>query len=83
MKEAKLYLEIVTPEKKLFSGDVISVDVPSVVGRFTILQDHAPIVAALKEGPIKIEGNFSEDVVFECKSGVIECADNKVSILLE
>jgi F-type H+-transporting ATPase subunit epsilon len=82
MITSKLYLEVVTPQKQLFSGEVRSIDVPSVSGRFTILQDHAPIIAALKEGVITVEGRFSEEHSFNCTSGLIECSDNHVNILL-
>lgn len=83
MINAKLYLEVITPEKIIFQGNVISVDVPSNVGRFTILQDHAPIVATLKSGVVKVEGRFSEDMTFECNGGVVECSQNKVTLLLD
>jgi F-type H+-transporting ATPase subunit epsilon len=83
MIQAKIYLEIVTPEKVIFHDHVISVDVPSEQGRFTILTDHAPIVASLKEGIVKVVGRFSEDFEFACKSGFVECHQNEVTVLLE
>ena len=47
-------LEILTPEKKLFSGEVISVQVPGSSGKFQMLNMHAPIVSSLDMGQIKI-----------------------------
>lgn len=81
--EAKLYLEVVTPEKVVFQGKVISVMVPSVDGLFTILKDHAPVVALLEPGVVKVEGRFSEDYEFPCTSGVVECNHNEVTVLIE
>ena len=81
--EAKLYLEVVTPEKVVFQGKVISVNVPSVAGKFTILKDHAPIVATLQPGVVKVEGRFSEDFEFPCNRGVVECLNNEATILIE
>ncbi|MBN2744594.1 F-type H+-transporting ATPase subunit epsilon [Breznakibacter xylanolyticus] len=78
-----LYLEIVTPEKVIFRQNVLSVNLPGVMGRFTILKQHAPLIAALKEGEIRVLGQFSDDVVFACKSGVVECLENKVTVLIE
>ncbi|MFT3741006.1 MAG: F0F1 ATP synthase subunit epsilon [Breznakibacter sp.] len=81
--EAKLYLEVVTPEKVVFQGNVISVSVPSEIGKFTILKDHAPIVATLQSGVVKVEGRFSEDYEFPCASGVVQCLHNEVTVLIE
>ncbi|MCL4166649.1 UNVERIFIED_CONTAM: hypothetical protein GTU68_052266, partial [Idotea baltica] len=49
-----MYLEIVSPEATLFSGEVKSIAVPGINGEFELLSDHAPIVSLLKEGNVKI-----------------------------
>ena len=49
-----MYLEIVSPEARLFSGEVDSVAVPGVKGEFQMLKDHAPIVSLLGKGTVKI-----------------------------
>ena len=51
-----MYLEILSPEATLFSGEVDSVTVPGSAGAFQILNNHAPIVSTLKEGTVKISG---------------------------
>lgn len=48
-------LEIITPEKKMFEGDVESAQFPGVDGSFQVLTGHAPIISALAEGKIKVE----------------------------
>ena len=53
-----MYLEIVTPEAVLFSGEVTSVTVPGVNGEFQMLDNHAPIVSTLKDGEIRIESKI-------------------------
>ncbi len=91
-----MYLEIVSPEATLFSGEVTSVAVPGVDGEFEILKDHAPIISLLKKGNVKIVGNITIDKNFEDKfskqtkgyylsinSGTIECKDNKVIVLAD
>ncbi|MGI9531241.1 F0F1 ATP synthase subunit epsilon [Lutimonas sp.] len=92
-----MFLEIVTPEASIFQGDVESVIVPGVVGEFQILNNHAPIVSLLKEGKVRIRGNFTIDEAFESKfsnaenstkvldinSGTIEMNDNKIIILVD
>lgn len=49
-----MYLEIITPEKKLFQGEVDAVQLPGVDGLFQILKNHAPIIATLSQGSVKI-----------------------------
>ena len=92
-----MYLEIVSPEATLFTGDVTSVTVPGINGEFQMLANHAPIVSLLQEGNVKIEGNviideaneskFSKDAtgktVLAITSGTIEMKDNKVIVLAD
>jgi F-type H+-transporting ATPase subunit epsilon len=81
--EGKLYVEVVTPEKIIFRGNVTLISVPGEGGSFSLLGDHAPIVASLKQGFIKLEGKFMDDFIYPCNSGVIECLKNQVTILVE
>lgn len=91
-----MYLEIVSPEATLFSGEVTSVTVPGVNGEFEILENHAPIVSILKEGNVKVAGSvqLKEDVASKftksdkgvwlaINSGTIEMKDNKLIILAD
>ena len=47
-------LEILTPEKKIFSDDVFGVQLPGITGLFEVLDKHAPLISALKAGRIKV-----------------------------
>ena len=49
-----MFLEIITPDKKVFSGDVEEVKLPGADGSFGILNNHAPIIATLKKGTVKV-----------------------------
>ncbi len=75
-----MQLEILTPDKKLYSGEASSVTVPGSVGSFTVLNDHAPIVSTLEKGEIMVNSGATK---FTIKSGVIEVLKNKVIILAE
>ena len=57
-------LEILTPERKLFSGDVYGVQLPGITGSFEVLDKHAPLVSALKAGRLKILKDRSNHVSF-------------------
>ena len=75
-------LEIITPDKTIFKGEVDLVQLPGIDGSFEILNNHAPLISALREGIIKIQKGKSEDF-FEVKAGVIEVLNNKVLVLAE
>lgn len=77
-----MHLDIITPDKKIYSGEVSSVSVPGTGGRFQILNNHAPIISSLLGGKIKVvdsEGTKEFDV----KGGVVENLKNNVIILAE
>ena len=56
-----MFLEIVSPEKTIYSGEVSSIAVPGVQGEFEMLNNHAAIVSSLKKGYIKIYGDIKLD----------------------
>ena len=92
-----MYIDIVSPETTLFSGEIQSITVPGTKGFFQILNQHAPIVSTLKKGKVKIRGELvlSEEVrekivlesdghyYFPINSGVIEMRNNKIVLLAE
>jgi len=75
-------LNIISPEKILFSGDVNSVTLPGTMGSFTVLKDHAPIISGLEEGTItyKLDGN---EISLPVKSGFVEVKSNIITICVE
>ena len=91
-----MYLEIVTPEAVLFSGDVTSVAVPGINGEFQMLDNHAPIVSLLGKGNVKVYGTIQLDeevadkftkengiTLLPINSGTIEMKDNKIIVLAD
>jgi F-type H+-transporting ATPase subunit epsilon len=76
-------LEIVTPEKTIFTGEVSLVQLPGIDGSFEILDRHAPLISVLKTGKIKIEDMQKQVQFFDIKGGVVEVLNNKVLILAE
>ncbi len=77
-----MYLEIITPDKKVFSGEVTSVQVPGAGGQFQILKNHAPIISTLANGKVKIK-TASGPQSFDVKGGVVEVLKNKIVVLAE
>jgi F-type H+-transporting ATPase subunit epsilon len=77
-------LEILTPEKKLFSGEVFGVQLPGVTGLFEVLEKHAPLVSALKAGRVKVLKDKSNHLAYyTIQSGFVEVIHNKVTVLVE
>jgi F-type H+-transporting ATPase subunit epsilon len=76
-------LEILTPEKKLFSDEVYGVQLPGETGSFEVLDKHAPLVSALKSGRIKVLNDRNHSTYFDIKSGFVEVINNRVSVLVE
>ena len=76
-------LIVLTPEKEIYKGEVKSVQVPGINGGFEILNNHAPIVAALGSGRIKITDVLGSGKVFTIKKGFVEVLKNDVSLLVQ
>ena len=76
-------LEILTPERKLFSDAVYGVQLPGVSGSFELLDKHAPLVSALKSGRIKVLTDRNHAVYFDIQSGFVEVILNQVTVLVE
>lgn len=75
-------LEILTPDKKVFSGEATSVTVPGTQGSFTVLNNHAPLISTLEAGEVKVKGSQGMET-FQINGGVIEVLKNKVVLLAE
>lgn len=76
-------LEIITPDKSVYTGEVSLVQLPGIDGSFEILNNHAPLISVLKKGRIKIKDDQNKEQFFEVNGGVIEVLKNKVLILAE
>ena len=57
-------IEIVTPDKKIFEGDIKSVRVPGKKGSFQVLKDHAPIVSTLESGPVILVDPDGKETIY-------------------
>lgn len=76
-------LEIITPDKKLFEGQVKSATFPGSEGSFGILNNHAAMIATLKHGAIELVEENNSRHSFVVKGGVVEVLRNTVIVLAE
>ncbi|MBL0743332.1 ATP synthase F1 subunit epsilon [Chryseolinea lacunae] len=75
-----MHLEILTPEKKVFEGEVTLVTFPGADGSFQVLDHHAPLISLLKEGVVEYNGKEGANNV-TITGGVVEVLKNKVILL--
>jgi len=78
-----MYLEIITPDKKVFEGEVKLIQLPGSKGTFEILKNHAPIISTLGKGTIRIQEENNAEHSFDVSGGVIENKANKIIVLVE
>jgi len=76
-------LDILTPERKIFSGEVYGVQLPGITGSFEVLDKHAPMVSALKAGKLKVLTDKTTTSTFNIQSGFVEVLNNKTIVLIE
>lgn len=80
-----MLLEILTPEKRIYSGEVYGVQLPGISGLFEVLNRHAPMVSALTNGKVKVLSNAkgTNNLHFSISGGFVEVLDNKATVLVE
>lgn len=77
-----MYLEILTPEKKVFEGEVTAATFPGADGSFQILDHHAPLISLLKQGVVEYKGKGGTQLL-TVTGGVVEVLKNKVILLAD
>ncbi len=78
-----MIVEIITPDKTLYSGELKLVQLPGIDGSFEIMDNHAPMVAVLKKGKIKLLDGKGKAEFMEIEGGVLEVRGNIVKILAD
>ncbi len=76
-------IEIITPDRNIYSGEIRAVRVPGRKGSFQVLKDHAPIISTLDAGPVIIADDQGTEVRFEITGGVIEVKRNRIILLAD
>ena len=78
-----LNVELVSPEKKVFSGEAVSVSARTLEGDLGILTDHAPLLGVLVDGKVVIKGTDGSTNEFNVSGGFLSVSNNRVSLLAE
>lgn len=77
-----MHLDIITPDKKIYAGEVTSVTLPGTDGQFQVLNRHAPLVSTLSKGNVVVD-NAGVKQTYVIDGGVVEVLHNTVLVLAE
>ena len=78
-----MYLEIVTPDQKVFEGEVETATFPGTDGSFQILNNHAALISTLGSGDLRYKEEKKKEQILSVEGGVVEVLNNKVTVLAE
>ena len=78
-----MHLKVISPTKILYQGEVGLVQMPGEMGSFEVLKNHAPIVALLASGKIKIIDSQRNTIFLDIPGGVVHVRDNRITIVSE
>jgi len=78
-----VYLEIISQEKLLYTGEITIVKLPGTLGSFEIMDHHAPIISTLTKGKIKIKDTHGLITYFEINGGLVEASSNQINVLVD
>ena len=76
-----MQLEIVSHEKRVYEGEVALVQLPGAMGSFEILKNHAPLVAVLEKGKVKIIDNERNMFYVDIPGGVVQVEENRITVM--
>lgn len=83
MYEKSFHLEIVAPDRMVFTGNATSLTAPGILGMFQVLFNHAPLLAELSPGPLTVKDSSGADTLFAVGGGFVEVRDNRVVVLAD
>lgn len=78
-----LNVQVITPRSVVFSGEAVSVTIPSEAGEMQVFHGHIPVLARIQSGIIRIEQEGTAPVSFEVEEGFFRIAQNEVSLLMD
>ena len=78
-----MYLEILTPDKTIFFGNITSLTLPGTKGPFAVLKNHAPIISTLEKGEMSLVTSQGLDFLYIINEGIIEVNKDKIMVLSE
>lgn len=78
-----MWLEIISPEKTIYEGDIALVQMPGEMGSFEIMNNHAPLISLLEKGRVKVIDTNRNMFFVDISRGVVRVKDNQITILAD
>jgi F-type H+-transporting ATPase subunit epsilon len=78
-----MQLKVLSPQEFIYEGEVVLVQLPGYMGSFEILNNHAPLIARIDKGKIKIIDEGRNKFYLEVNPGIVEVKDNNIVVLTE
>lgn len=78
-----MFLKVLSPEKLIYEGMVVLVQLPGSMGSFQVLHNHAPLIARIDKGKLKIIDDMRNKFFLDINSGIVEVKDNDIIVLTE
>ncbi len=78
-----MFLEVLSPGRTVFSGDIELIKVPGSGGSFEVMKNHAPIISTLEKGDVRVVVNENTTKLFSIDGVVIQVVSNKIIVLAE
>ena len=78
-----MQLDIIAPDKKIFSGEIEYIQLPGIDGLFGVLKDHAPIISGLKAGVVTFTDVNKQEHTFSINGGVAEVNQHSIIVLAD
>jgi F-type H+-transporting ATPase subunit epsilon len=78
-----MHLKVISPDAFVYEGNVVLVQFPGTMGSFEVLHNHAPLIARIDKGRLKIIDEDRNKFYLEVNSGIVEVRDNKLVLLTE
>lgn len=75
-----MHLDIITPDKVLYSGEVSAVQLPGAKGSFEILNGHAALISSLEAGKIRVKNTEGTQFI-DVTGGIVEVQNNTIIVL--
>ena len=80
---AELYIEIISPSKVVYKGNILSVTIPGALGSFQVLKNHAPLISTFEIGLVKIKESENSTKYFATGGGTVEVLNNNILVLAD
>ncbi len=78
-----MFLKVLSPKQFIYEGEVVLVQFPGTMGSFEVLHNHAPLIARIDKGKVKIIDEGRNKFYIEVNPGIVEIKDNNIILLTE